>query len=29
LNPDPEYKNYYGDFRIIGKVVDYRPVKLP
>lgn len=30
LNPDKtQYKNYYGDFRIIGKVVDYRPVKLP
>jgi len=29
LNPNPDYKNYYGEFRVIGKVVDYKPFKLP
>lgn len=29
LNPSDNYPNYYGDFRIIGKVIDFRPVKLP
>jgi SOS-response transcriptional repressor LexA len=30
LNPlNPDYPKYFGEFRIIGKVVDFRPVKLP